>query len=294
MLYYVPFDEKYHKYYRRVENILNEDVNVIEIGYNQMPPDHKQVMTRNLYILHYVVKGNGRFMGEAFSAGQCFLTIPQHLEIMESDVHEPYECYWVMLRGSKIPDILNKCGIENRNHVFDFSKCEVAGKLLQAYLFMDEPTNENAELYRMKAGFYELLALHMENIPQIIKKSSYKMERIADFLRGNYNQDIKINDLCNLFFLSANHLCTMFKREYGVTPQEYLISYRIEKAKQLLLQRDTTLTIAEIAFSVGIKNPLYFSRCFHKRVGLSPSEFRTKNADYSNCHTSFFVQNSVK
>ena len=62
-----------------------------------------------------------------------------------------------------------------------------------------------------------------------------------------------------------------------IPPQEYLIFYRVKKAKQLL--KDPDLPIQHIAYSVGYNDPFAFSKVFKKETGISPSQYRT---DYLN------------
>ncbi|WP_367399863.1 helix-turn-helix domain-containing protein [Paenibacillus sp. 1781tsa1] len=61
---------------------------------------------------------------------------------------------------------------------------------------------------------------------------------------------------------------------YGMTPMEYLLHYRIEQAKKLLLQ--TSWSVARIAEEIGFNHVSYFSSCFSKKEGISPSNFRNK------------------
>ena len=100
--------------------------------------------------------------------------------------------------------------------------------------------------------------------------------QVANYIEKNYYNPIKIDTLAQNLHMSRNHLYSLFKQEYLVSPQEFLISYRIEKAKKLLVNKQIHTSIKEIALSVGFENPLYFSRLFHKRTGMSPSEFRKK------------------
>jgi AraC-like DNA-binding protein len=71
---------------------------------------------------------------------------------------------------------------------------------------------------------------------------------------------------------SYPHLCRAFKKAYGVSPVTYLNNTRMERACMLL--RDTELRIAEIARSVGIPNPAYFTRLFSRYTGKPPREYR--------------------
>ena len=74
-------------------------------------------------------------------------------------------------------------------------------------------------------------------------------------------------------------MISLFHERYGVSPQEYLLSARIDRAKELLKNKDES--IKSVALSVGIENSLYFSRLFKKKTGVTPTEFakRVQNID---------------
>lgn len=76
--------------------------------------------------------------------------------------------------------------------------------------------------------------------------------------------------------INRSHLFKVFKDKIGMSPQEFLIQYRITKATELF---DTTnLNVTEVAFSTGFKDPSYFSKVFRSIVGCSPKEYE-KNAE---------------
>lgn len=72
--------------------------------------------------------------------------------------------------------------------------------------------------------------------------------------------------------VSEFHFIRIFKEKTGLTPVQYQISARINKAKLLLA--DTDMTLSEIAFMCGFSDPLYFSRLFKNKNGIPPKEFR--------------------
>jgi AraC family transcriptional regulator len=72
--------------------------------------------------------------------------------------------------------------------------------------------------------------------------------------------------------LSPNHLLRMFKQAFGQTPHQYLTARRLERARHLLAHTDQPVT--EICLSVGFASLGAFSWLFHRRVGVSPAEYR--------------------
>lgn len=276
MLYSYNYSNNHLLHYRKASYSVQNNFSVVEIGFNRVPPKLRQIMTRNVFIIHYVTKGSGVFMGNKFSAGDCYFVVPGEFEIFEALEDEPYECAWITINGRRAKEMISMAGLPEHNSIFKFEYTEQCAEIIKEYLFHDGYENDYVEASKLEETFYKILSYHFKSCRPPELKANNKAAEIAEFIEKNYGRGIKISDLCNVFYLSKNYLCTIFKREYGITPQEYLISYRIEKAKQLLKLDDKKLSVAEISFSVGIDNPLYFSRCFHQRVGLSPSEYRKK------------------
>ena len=100
------------------------------------------------------------------------------------------------------------------------------------------------------------------------------LEKARAYIEKNYdNEGISLNTVAASVNLSPNHFSTIFSQETGQTFIEFLTSVRMDKAKELL--RGTALKTAEGAFSVGYKDPHYFSYIFKKTQGCTPREFRS-------------------
>ncbi len=89
------------------------------------------------------------------------------------------------------------------------------------------------------------------------------------------SRQISIPELSRTAGLSQNYLALMFRRQYGVTMNRYLINRRIEYAKHLL--ECTSLPVKEIGARVGIPDPQHFNKLFRRIAGRSPSAFRGKD-----------------
>ena len=77
--------------------------------------------------------------------------------------------------------------------------------------------------------------------------------------------------------VTPHHLATLFTRETGLSPHQYVLRVRIERAKIHL--KDDGLSIAEVSRLIGFRTQEHFTKVFRRVVGLTPSEFRKELAD---------------
>lgn len=89
-----------------------------------------------------------------------------------------------------------------------------------------------------------------------------------------YNVNFSLKQLSDLMGYSPSHLSGLFKKQFGMTFQDYLIHTRIEKAKRLILTTD--LKNYEIAEQIGFGDVNYFGTRFKKLVGMSPKQYKEK------------------
>lgn len=92
------------------------------------------------------------------------------------------------------------------------------------------------------------------------------------FMKEHYRQEIKVEELAAMTFLSRNYFCTCFKECTGVTVLEYIQGLRIEQACRLL--RGSDRKVIDIALDVGYSDIKFFNRLFKKITGKTPSEYR--------------------
>ncbi len=103
-------------------------------------------------------------------------------------------------------------------------------------------------------------------------------DNIAKYLSAHYDEPFCATTLEKKFFLSYKHMAAVFKREKQLTMQQFHTQVRMNAACKLL--RSTLLPIGEISRKVGYMDMLYFSRCFHAVMGMSPSEYRKQPPRY--------------
>lgn len=103
-------------------------------------------------------------------------------------------------------------------------------------------------------------------------------DRICRYLSDNLTVPFSSESIEKNFYLSYKYMAHLFKKEKGVTMQQYHNSVRMDEACRLLCS--TLMSIGEIADKLGFSDVLYFSRCFHAYTGKSPSAYRKDSARY--------------
>ncbi|MFD1175512.1 response regulator [Paenibacillus puldeungensis] len=99
------------------------------------------------------------------------------------------------------------------------------------------------------------------------------VETVKRWIADHYDQPAELTYLANLVYLTPSYLSKLFKQETGMTITDYLIEFRIKKAKHLL-RASNELKIHEIGRTVGYPDPAYFNKLFKRMVGLTPNEYK--------------------
>ena len=139
------------------------------------------------------------------------------------------------------------------------------------------------ELQLCRPRYDELISLQLRNIFVLISRAIMSAKKFSStsekevafamhYFRKNYNTEISIEEYSESRGLSNCWFIQCFKEITGSSPLQYILKLRISNAQNLL--ENTDYTITEIANMVGYTNSLYFSRLFHKYIGMSPKEYR--------------------
>jgi len=98
------------------------------------------------------------------------------------------------------------------------------------------------------------------------------IEKARQYIDRHYMEEITLNKIAELVYISPGYFSRLFSSEVGQSFLEYLTSKRIEKAKQLLGEKDSRA--CDVGKRVGYDNPYYFSRIFKKYTGMTPIEYK--------------------
>ncbi len=100
----------------------------------------------------------------------------------------------------------------------------------------------------------------------------YKLQRVVEFIIDHLSEDLLLGAMAQEVGMSQYHFARLFKQSTGLSPYQYVIHCRVERAKMLLLQ--SKLKISEIASLVGFADQSQFTRHFKRLLGVTPTEIR--------------------
>ncbi|MDR6879433.1 helix-turn-helix transcriptional regulator [Bacillus sp. 3255] len=144
---------------------------------------------------------------------------------------------------------------------------------LAAYFFQLEDESRSLRNWR-KQNAFQLFMQHIsrELIATTDMTAFHLAEKVELFIRQNYMRKITNATLHVELNYHPNYLAKCMLKVFGMTPIDFLLQYRIEQAKKLLIQTDWSMT--KIAEECGFQHASYFSYCFSNKEGISPLHFR--------------------
>ncbi len=279
----------YENIFKLFPNEHYMDMKLFQYGLEQCAANYSYgPAIRNHYLFHYVLSGKGRLQsidsnGEThiyhISAGSGFLIYPGQINTYTADGDNPWQYCWLEFDGLKSNDILASTGITYDAPIYHAISQELREQMKQEMLTIICSQN-NTSLYLI-AHLYLFLDLFIRSSFNHTTLSTSKLKDLyireaTTFVEQNYHHsNITIKDMAAFCNLNQNYLAKIFKESLKQTPQQFLIYFRMNKAKELL--KYTTMPISEISRQVGYQNQLNFSRAFKKITGYSPQNWRKEN-----------------
>ncbi len=266
------------------------DLCIYQFGYAQNDPlSSYGPHIRSHYLFHYVISGCGTLQatdenGEDHTyhirSNQGFLIVPGQITTYTADEKHPWEYTWIEFDGMHAKEALMLSGLSVNNPVYRSSEKIYSAKLKESMLYIaHHPTETPFNLLSHLYMFIDCLmrSSASRTTPSSSGMSTYYLEWAFSYIAQNFQNDITISGIAESCKIHRNYLCKIFREHVGVSPQEFLITYRMSKAEQLL--KTTNLSVKDIGNAVGYPNQLHFSRAFKNVYGMPPSQWRKEQQD---------------
>lgn len=264
------------------------DLSLYQFGWERCAPSHSYgPAARNHFLFHYVISGTGTLMAEDSSgntqtyqvkSGQGFMIFPNQINTYIADKHLPWEYTWLEFDGLRVKEAIGIAGLSPNSPIYHAHSRDLRETMMNEMLYIAQhgnmpPLHLIGHLYLFLDAFTRSIA--SMRISKGGRLRDFYIHEAITFIEQNFQNDISVEDIADTCGLNRSYFGKIFKDAVGKTTQEFLMSYRMTKACELL--KLTQLSVGDIGKAVGYDNPLHFSRAFKTVYGISPREWRNQN-----------------
>ena len=264
------------------------DLGLYQFGWEQCDPSHSfGPAARNHYLFHYCLSGtgmlysqNGRKESDTFyiNSGQGFMIFPHQVCMYIADHEIPWEYVWIEFDGLRVKEAIELAGLKPEQPVYKARYKDISETMKEEMLYIvnhkeESPFHLIGHLYL----FIDSLVRSSTSVPlgQDSSLREFYLKEAISFIEQNFQNDISVEDIAACCGLNRSYFGKIFHENMGKSPQEFLISYRMTKAAELL--KLTALSVADIGNAVGYPNQLHFSRAFKNVYAISPRQWRLEH-----------------
>lgn len=200
-----------------------------------------------------------------------------------ADKSNPWTIYWLHFRGQLTASFLlsnpvpssilpsEHSRLKDRIDLFEeIYSCYSLGYIKEYMIY------SSMCLYLFLASFLWVEQYRHIQIPSL--KEYPFSSKVIHYMQENLEKNLSLDQLATYFKYSPSHFSMLFQKETGVSPINYFIRLKIQKACQYIAL--TNLKLNEIATKLGFEEPAYFTRIFTKIMGVSPSAYRKKESEH--------------
>lgn len=236
------------------------------------------------YIIHYILDGEGIYrVGDEtlrLHAGEGFLIEPEVQTFYQADARHPWTYCWVGFDGTLAPELVRELGLGGNRLTFYCGDKEALEEVFSTLLKYQSFSAVNDLI--LQSALFRFFAILMRDLTVRAKEpSSLKNDYVhgaVQFIRNNYYRSITVEDIAAYTGINRSYLYTLFIKETGMSPSNYLRNFRLSRAAELL--SITNYSVESIAYSCGYQDPLVFSKAFKKEYHQTPLRYRQNNTFY--------------
>ena len=211
-------------------------------------------------------------------SGQGFMIFPKQINTYIADHELPWEYTWIEFDGLRAKEIIELAGLTPDHPVYHASSKELRELMKDEMLYIAEHGNESP-FHLIGHLFLFIDYLSRSSVTMHLSSSGkvrdFYIKEALNYIEQNFQNDISVEGIAQFCGLNRTYFGRIFKGAVGKSPQEFLLSYRMTKASELL--KLTRLSISDVGNAVGYPNQLHFSRAFKNTYGVSPREWRNQN-----------------
>lgn len=257
-------------------SLIPTDIYPVQYGEEQCNPAHHfGPCVRNNYLIHYVYSGKGIFRIQnkeyELREGQLFLIPPNCSTYYRADSNDPWLYRWVEFNGSMAAKLLSDASLSMSSPTLTDTDFAI-GQGLKTMVEKGEMSFEP-----LMSLFWQFLsALKGQTEPERMENNAMRYINQAEiFIKNNLHKNISVRSVADYIGIDRSYLCRLFEEFKNISPKQYIDMLKMNRAVQYL--KINSISVTEIALSLGYCDCHAFHKAFKKYYGCSPSSWRGKS-----------------
>ncbi len=252
--------------------IIDKYLQINSCGFQNILPDYTVIRRKGRYDYHILIINSG--ICEALHKDKSYTLTKGNLIVYAPGEQQKYSfqsegsTLWCHFSGHIVEELLDSCNITSGVYFLNPNKA-----ILESYSNVIQRFHQPGKENFANASLLELIYY----IADVLANSEQKNESdgilpILTYINTNYNKKITLQELAKKSGYSKSRFSHIFSKATGTTPIQYQNDIRLKISCEML--SSTKYTIADVAFSCGFNDPLYYSRIFKKKYNITPTQYR--------------------
>lgn len=234
--------------------------------------------SRPYYLIHYIISGKGKFKVNQrtydLKAGQGFLIEPNTQTVYTSDIEDPWTYVWVAFGGRQAGCLVKSLGLSQDNPIFSCSAEN--GKKIDDYIseMLKKNNFSMSDIYYRWGLFFKIVSIFADAQKGAMVKADVNIyvSNMMQYIHNHISENISVQDVADYVNLTRSYATTIFTKQVGMSPKEYIQNCRLTNARHLL--ESSSLSVLAVAYSCGFNKSESFVKAFNKKYGITPGKFR--------------------
>lgn len=210
------------------------------------------------------------------SKGDAFIIPANKIASYKADIESPWTYVWLGYLGINAPNYTSQL-LNASEYIYVLKNLDIDYFFNQITKILNMDNNHSSMFFRTNSILLDIFANLFEemNINDSLISKNVIMEEIKYYIDLNYPSNLSVTEIAEKFGFNPSYLSRTFTKKFGISPKQYILKKKINKACELLITTDLNISI--IASSLSFEDQLSFSKTFKKNKGCSPIQFRKNN-----------------
>lgn len=260
-------------------DIHDTELYLISVGKREHSCNHIFNSRPSNPIIAYVKSGETMY----YVNDNCFPLHSGMIYVIDPNANSYYDAtntdwsiVWVCLAGKDAHKIISSLGLNVDSPIMEIKNGDDVFQTMMDLFSLAKNSYEYMSKLHIKIKLYTLMSQLLENCDKLPHSPIDYVAKTDSFIENNYEKNIGVSDIATTLHINRSYLSRLYKAKRGITIKKAIQERRLAAARKHI---DNKKSVSETAFQCGFQDPLYFSKVYKKKYGISPSKQIPQNKE---------------